>query len=199
MGKLAPALGLPPLMDTNPVFCQDCGDWFTPDDTWRCPCGCIAAFAVQPGTCQACGQPAEMVRNGNIVRSLCRCLLDAPARLKLEDRWREVEREDQEVADQLAGVRKPRARPAGPPRLADDAPLRDWWPDLLELIPSHLPTGPILDHVEGYRDDYPLCHIVDSLRRVLERIQRKGTEVGAPSYITSALSRELGPAPRERT
>lgn len=200
MGQLQIAQALPPLTSAEPVYCQECRGWFEPDRTWRCPgCEAMAAFAVQPGYCPTCFEPANDVRLGHELRTLCRCVLAPAKRAEVEARWAEMDREDQEIADQLAGVRKPRPTPAGPPRLPDDAPLRDWWPDLLELMPRHLATGPILDHVEGHREDFPLQHIVDCLRRVLERIQRKGTEVGAPSYITAALSRELGSASRERT
>ena len=195
MGQLQSALGLPPLTSSEPVYCPDCVEWFYPDATWRCPsCRAVAAFAVQPGVCPNCSEPANDVRNGHQLRTLCRCALTPDKLAEVEARWVELELEDQAVADQLAGVRKPKPAPAGPPRLPDDAPLRDWWPDLLELIPSHLATGSILEHVEGHREDFPLWHVVDCLRRVLERIKRKGTEVGSPSYITAALSRELGAA-----
>lgn len=186
MTDFRPALNLPPVTSDEPCYCQNCERWFSPSPSWLCDCGQIAAFAVQPGTCLECRQPALHLRNGCSVRSLCRCTLTAEQRVALEGRWRELE-------DEEAQGNTPRPRPRqARPELADDAPPRDWWPALAELLPAHIDRAVIRDHLELLRCDYPLAQIVAALRRVLERIARRQTSVGSPAYITSALARELG-------
>lgn len=185
-------MSLPPVTSDEPVYCQACGSWFTPNPDWLCDCGECAAFAIQPGCCQACGQVCQVLRDGHRERSLCRCLWSAEQLAALEVRQAEMAREDQAEADLLAGKRPTRASKPARPTLPDDAPLRDWWPPLLELLPTHIDRGPILDHVEAHREDYPLQVVVDALRRVLERVQRSGKTIGSPGYITAGLARELG-------
>lgn len=193
MGELLIHTALPPLTDTNPVFCQSCERWFEPDKTWRCAaCGDLAAFACQPGTCENCDEPCLVKRDGNQLAPLCRCLWSPGKLAEAEARWADLEVIEQLEADILAG-RRPEKK-AGPPTLPDDAPARDWWPELLELIPSHLDRSNILDTIEAYRDDFPLHTLVSSLRTVLKRIKRRNTSVGSSSYILSALDRELGVA-----
>lgn len=189
MSNLLPALEMPPLTGLEPVLCQACDNWFAPNASWRCPCGAMAAYGVQPGTCPDCHALAPAVRAGNVVRSLCRCRFTAAERLRLEARWRELDREDREVADLLAG-RRPRT--SGQTTLADDAPVRDWWPDLAAMVPAHIDRAAILDHAKACCNDFSLARVVDALRCVLERIQRRQTAVNSPKYITGALERELG-------
>lgn len=190
MAELLKASTLPPLTDTEPVYCQGCESWFTPDASWRCPCGALAAYAVQPGTCPDCGNAALMVRKGNTVRlSLCRCTLTAEERLALEKRWREL--------DDAEKVPARPALPAAKPTLAEDAPVRDWWPPLAELLPSHIDRAEMLESVRVHQNDFPLALVVSALRRILERIRRAGTQVGSHRYLHNALSRELGSGERK--
>lgn len=188
MTDFKPAVRLPAVTDAEPVYCPACEQWFAPNPDWRCDCGLRAIYAVQPGTCPTCLQPALMLRSGCQIATLCRCAQSGEERLALEARWREL---DQEDADEAAGIVRRPGRKAEP-GLPDDAPLRDWWPPLLELLPGHIDRGPILDAVEVHREDFPLATVVGSLRRVLERVQRNQTTVGSPRYITGALARELG-------
>lgn len=79
------------------IFCQECGNWFQPDATWRCTCGFIAAFAIQPGICERCRGKCNCIRDGHRVRALCLCH-ETPEqrRLRLERDRRESEKLERE-------------------------------------------------------------------------------------------------------
>lgn len=194
MLQTAPDWNLPAFdeADTRPVYCQECEQWFQPDASWLCPCGQRAAHAVQPGVCGACDQPANLVRTGHRLRTLCRCRETPAHRAMCEARWAEVEAEERreaEIAGRLAKPRKAKAERA--PGLAEYAPVRDWWPGLMDLLPGHIDKERVFQSLDLARNDFTLESVVGACRRILERIKRKGTQVGSHAYLQSALEREL--------
>lgn len=87
------------------VYCQECRNWHTPAEGWRCPtCGILAAYATQPHTCEDCNRNCLAARCGHRVMNLCLCQETPVARsirLRQEAQSRhaaELERQQVETA-----------------------------------------------------------------------------------------------------
>lgn len=182
MPKLQAAFPLPELTCTDPVFCQECAVWFTPDRTWRCECGEVAAYGVQPGTCDRCGDYALMLRDGHRLRSLCRCAWSVAQLAELAERWRQLDEDDKAPA--------PRPRPT--PVQLEDQPVESWWPEVAQLLPPVAASQNALARVWMHRDEgYSLASVLASLRTVCNRIREKGTKVSSEAYVFKALETQL--------
>jgi len=74
--------------DMPPVYCSDCGTWFSPAAVggWDCPvCGRSAVYAYEPCICPRCSQPRHTVRHGyDVSRVNCDCHLTTAQRQAAE-------------------------------------------------------------------------------------------------------------------
>lgn len=90
------------------VYCQECRNWHTPAEGWRCPtCGILAAYATQPHTCEDCNRHGLAARCGHRVMSLCLCQ-ETPVSRAIRLRQEQQSRHEAEVERQAAQVARER-------------------------------------------------------------------------------------------